>query len=74
MDESLAGRAVLRPDFEPDHVTLEMLAGGSVRVTGEISDRDDPVNALTFGFLTDQTCLKPFIADLRKLANSHVAA
>jgi hypothetical protein len=74
MDESLAGRAVLRPDSEPDHVTLEMLPGGSVRVTGEISDRDDPVNALTFGFLTDQSCLKPFIADLRKLAKSHVAA
>ena len=74
MDASLAGHAVLQPLFEEDHVDFEMQPLGKVRVSGEISDRDDPPNALIFGFITDQTCLKPFISDLAKVAASHAAA
>lgn len=65
MDKTLRGKAILKPYFEPEYVRLEMLSGGHVLVSGELFAFDATSQQLQFGFQIDQTCLSPFIADLK---------
>ena len=65
MDKTLRGKAILKPYFEPEYVAVEMLSGGHISVRGELFVYDAISQQLQFGFETDQTCLSPFIADLK---------
>jgi len=66
MDRTLTGRALLQPLHEPDRVELELTRTGAVVVSGELGYAPSD-NHLKFSFITDQTCLRPLIAELGRL-------
>lgn len=68
MDRSLKGSAKLKPLFEDDYVELEMTAGGHVIVRGELFEHAPESQHLKFEFVTDQTCLSPLIAEMKRCA------
>ena len=72
MDGTLQGEARLQPLFESDFVHLRLTKRGGVVVTGELGEADS--NHLRFKFETDQTCLRPLVADLQQLLESTAPA
>jgi hypothetical protein len=67
MDESFQGEMVLKEEYEESEIRLTMGSRGHVGVSGTIIGRSPYMQRLDFGFTTDQTVLRPFIADLYKL-------
>lgn len=66
MDTHLTGKARIGPIYEEDYIELEMGMAGHVTVRGELVEYAPEENRLKFVFVTDQTCLKPLLDDLRK--------
>ncbi|HEX7965232.1 MAG TPA: hypothetical protein VF651_05905 [Gammaproteobacteria bacterium] len=67
MDETLSGKATLKPMWEKQFI--EFIAGnsGHVTVRGELLEHGAFTQKLAFGFKTDQTCLGPFIRALKSM-------
>lgn len=65
MNRTLSGKAILKPYYEPDYISLGMQTGGHILVSGELFEYSLSSQHLEFGFETDQTCLNQFIADLK---------
>jgi len=70
IDSTLTGTARLQPLHEDDYIQFQATQHGHIVVSGEV--RADP-QYLRFEFETDQTCVRPFVTALRKVANSHAA-
>lgn len=66
MNQSLIGSARIKPFYEEHFIEFEINALGHVRIRGEMIEYSDMPQRLKFEFETDQTCLSPFIHDLRK--------
>lgn len=67
LDRDVSGRARLQSDYEPDRVELEVTSRGEVRVRGHLEGHGDASQSVDFEFITDQTCLRPLIADIEAL-------
>lgn len=57
----------MKPLFEDDFIAFRMFSLGHILVYGELFDYSEETQHLRFAFRTDQTVLKPLIADLRSL-------
>lgn len=68
IDVSLRGTARLKLEFEDPYLELEGDGLGHVQVRGHLLQTGQMMQRMEFGFLTDQTCLRPFIRDLQLLA------
>jgi len=68
MEETLKGRADLKPMWEPGHMELELDDLGHVTVSGEFVEYSPGHQQMRFEFMTDQTCLTPLLRDLKSLA------
>jgi hypothetical protein len=67
MDRTLAGSATLKPHYENYSITLKLDRVGHIGVSGELPDYSEGLfQQLLFEFETDQTCLPPFISDLKR--------
>lgn len=53
-------------DIEGNELRFELNKLGHLEVSGKLIPHSIPHQMLEFGFLTDQTCLAPFVADLKK--------
>lgn len=72
MHRELTGHAEFWDDFNPFKLRMEMLPNGQIEVSGKLEepthrDNDWRGNALTFGFLIDQTYLPGILADLKRI-------
>jgi hypothetical protein len=65
MDRTLSGRALLQPLYDGDHVQFELSRTGALTVAGELGYAS--TSHLRFEFTTDQTCIRPLIADVERL-------
>ena len=65
MDQTLVGKARLKPIFEHPYIDLELDHTGKVRVSGDLVAYGPSTQRLQFEFLTDQTAIGPFARDLR---------
>jgi len=65
MNHLLHGKARLKPNYEEPFIELELDNLGHLRVRGEMIEYSHMPQSLKFEFETDQTCLKPFIHDLK---------
>lgn len=70
MSSSLSGSAELREIYQNQAIRLELLNLGRVLISGQIERHKEHSQTLSFGFITDQTCLMPFAKDLRKALDS----
>lgn len=64
LDRDLSGRARLQSDYEPDWLELEINRRGEIRSRGHLESHGDASQSVDFDFVTDQTCLRPLIADI----------
>ena len=67
MDKTLKGSSQLKPEYMPDLIEFKLDKTGHLFVRGEITEHSHMEQSLAFEFMTDQTCLKGFINDLKKL-------
>ena len=67
MDENLSGSAELKENYYDQGIKFAMTDCGHVIVSGSIEKHSDCSQCLNFEFKTDQTCLEPFIGDLRRV-------
>ncbi|AZQ84603.1 hypothetical protein EKO29_11610 [Colwellia sp. Arc7-635] len=67
MDEKLSGHAELKEDYYDHGIKFSMTDCGHVIVSGSIEKHSDYSQCLNFEFKTDQTCLEPFISDLKRV-------
>ena len=67
MSVKMTGIAELREDYKSQRIKLELTKLGHVSVSGKMEQHGDYIQALSFGFKTDQTCLAQFGRDLRKI-------
>jgi hypothetical protein len=67
IDESLRGKARLKLEFEEPYLELEGDGLGHIKVRGLLLQTGRMTQQMEFGFLTDQTCLRPLIRDLQLL-------
>jgi hypothetical protein len=72
MDEKLIGSARLKHPDEPDELVIEVNQRGQVQVAGHLIGNRLPRQELRFAFVTDQTCLTPFIRGLKDVQREHV--
>lgn len=66
MNKSLEGEAVLRAEFEDEHISVKCKKSGHVNISGHLIE-NYPAQELKFNFSTDQTVLDPLIRDLQKV-------
>jgi hypothetical protein len=72
MQKNLTGAAVLKEDYEPHYVKLEVEPKqGHVTITGEVWEFGADQH-LKFCFTTDQTCLKPLNEGFTRLGELKV--
>ena len=64
LDKTLAGKAVLKPFYDPEFISLEMQKHGHLLVSGELFEHSETPQHLKFQFLSDQSQLKRLIEDL----------
>jgi len=69
MHVSLSGSARLGDNDSDGFVNLEMQERGHLKVSGQIGDSHEG-HYITFEFLTDQTCIPPFVSDFKALLNN----
>ena len=67
MEKTLKGSSQLKPLFEDYFIEFELNKTGQLFVRGELIEYTDTLQSIKFEFKTDQTCLKHFITDLKKL-------
>ena len=67
MDRTLVGVAELRTPYEDDFIRFEANRQGHVLVSGESREYGENEQFLRFGFVTDQTVLRPFIQELKRI-------
>jgi hypothetical protein len=65
MNHTLHGKARLKPNYEDLFIELELDNLGHLRVRGEMIEYSHMPQCLKFEFETDQTCLEPFIHNLK---------
>ena len=70
MEEELSDEAVLKGEWEEDHIKLTVARTGHVIVSGTVFSRGDLQQSLKFMFETDQTVIRPFRDDLEGLLES----
>lgn len=68
LNSSLTGKVTFSEDYEDNAISFECDKFGHVIVEGELYLHSEHYHALRFSFETDQTCLAPFIRDLKKVA------
>jgi hypothetical protein len=73
LNQSLKGRAKFKPDCEDSSIQLEGDGLGHIKVSGTLIQGGPDTQRLEFEFRTDQTCLAPFIRDLKTLVAEPVA-
>lgn len=66
MNQSLEGNAILKPIYEDQFIELKMGSTGHVIVRGQFTEFTEMPQSLNFAFQTDQSCLAPFIRELRQ--------
>jgi len=66
MDQTLKGKAVLKPMYEDHFIEVELSSAGHVTVRGQVIEYSEMPQSLKFEFNTDQTCLAPLIRELKK--------
>lgn len=65
MQAANQGRATYT-DCEGSELTFELDEQGHLEVRGTMKQHSPIPQTLQFGFMTDQTCLQPFIAEITK--------
>lgn len=68
MNESLTGKAILRPMWEKDYIEFAATTLGHIEIVGEFALYGPLEQRLKFGLETDQTCLVPLIEGLKRLS------
>lgn len=68
MNESLTGKATLRPMWEKDYIEFEATTLGHIEIVGEFTSYEPLEQRLRFGLETDQTCLVPLVKGLKQLS------
>jgi hypothetical protein len=64
IDRTLSGTAILKQQYEQDFIKFIGAKNGHIIVEGEIFEYSGVSQNIHFSFQTDQTVLKPFIANL----------
>lgn len=67
IDRTLSGLARLKPEYEPQFIEFEGMELGHIFVRGELMEHGQHSQRIFFEFQTDQTCLRPFITEFRKI-------
>jgi hypothetical protein len=67
MNETLTGKATLKPMWEDDYIELAATTLGHIEIVGEFAQYGSFEQRLKFGLETDQTCLQPLISGLKRL-------
>jgi hypothetical protein len=69
---NFVGEAKLGLEYEEPYILFRGDRLGHVKVSGLLIDTRENMQKLEFSFQTDQTSLRPFIANLREICNSYV--
>jgi hypothetical protein len=72
IESNYVGEARLGLEYEEPYILFRGDRLGHVKVSGLLVDTRENVQKLEFSFQTDQTSLRPFIANLRDICNSYV--
>jgi hypothetical protein len=67
MNTTLSGSATMKPLWEDDYIKIECNTKGQLTVSCELFEHSDLDKYLKLSFMTDQTCLTPFIKDLKSI-------
>jgi hypothetical protein len=67
MNTTLSGSATMKPLWEDDYIRIECNKKGQLTVSCELFEHSDFDKYLKLSFMTDQTCLTPFIKDLKSI-------
>jgi len=70
LDRTLEGEAILKPQWEPQHLRFSGDGLGRVSVAGELIEHGPHRQFVSFEFATDQTCLGPLVRALDALMRS----
>ena len=70
MDETLVGTGSLGYGSEPDVLIFQTGGRGHIQVGGLLIANRLPRQEFRFAFVTDQTCLAPFLRDVRRFLKS----
>jgi len=66
LDKNLTGIAKLKPMWEAPFIEFEGTGLGQIEVRGILIEYSERSQQVQFAFVTDQTCLRPFIVGLKK--------
>lgn len=67
LNDTLTGEAVLKPEWEPQHLRMSGDGLGHILVSGELIEHGPHRQVVRFAFETDQTCLPPLITAFEAL-------
>ncbi|HKJ32815.1 MAG TPA: hypothetical protein VKA34_13355 [Balneolales bacterium] len=67
MNTTLTGQAIIRENYHDHYIKFEITKTGHVIVSGHLFEYSQHKQELLFEFKTDQTCLEPFIQDLKQV-------
>jgi hypothetical protein len=68
IDQTLTGIARLQPAYEAQFVEFRGDGRGRVTIHGDLIEHGAMEQRVQFAFMTDQTCMRPFIGALRRIA------
>ena len=71
MNSTLTGTALLKPLFEGNCIEFRINNTGHVNVLGHLVEYSEMSQSMDFQFQTDQTCLIPFVRELKILEGLH---
>ena len=64
LEKTHVGKAVLKPFYDPEFISIEMQKNGHLLVSGELFEHSEIPQHLKFQFVSDQSQLKRLIEDL----------